>query len=148
MNLLLAVIGGLIGLAVTGAAVYTVLVVHQLWKQQAAAPKPASQAEIAAVYFSRWTYLDYAVIGLFIVGLLLLLAELFAVLRDRASFESFHFAYLLTGIVLSAMGMLLLFIRLLAVLGFVKSNGRHGLQGSAAVAPNHQHEPDHADRAE
>ncbi|MFC5452508.1 hypothetical protein [Paenibacillus aestuarii] len=148
MNLLLAVIGGLIGLAVTGAAVYTVWAVRQLWKQQAAAPKPASQVEIAAVYFLRWTFLDYAVVGLFIVGLLLLLAELFAVLRDRSSFESFHFAYLLTGIVLSAMGMLLLFARLLAVLGFVKSNELQGLQRSAAVAPNHQHEPHHADRAE
>ncbi|MFD0695883.1 hypothetical protein ACFQZT_17530 [Paenibacillus sp. GCM10027628] len=146
MNMFLAVLGGLLGLFVTGVALYTAWMVHQLWKQQAAAPNPATQVEIAAVYFSRWTLMDYAVVGLFLTGLLLLLTELLAVLRDRtaAAMESFHFSYLLTGIVLSAMGMVLLFVRLLIVLGFVQSGTLHR---TTAVAPNHQDEPNHTDHA-
>ena len=145
MNMFLAVVGGLLGLFVTGVALYTAWMVHQLWKQQAAAPNPATQVEIASVYFSRWTLMDYAVVGLFLTGLLLLLTELLAVLRDRTVMESFHFSYLLTGIVLSAMGVVLLFVRLLIVLGFVQSGTLHR---TTAVAPNHQEEPNHADHAE
>ncbi|MEW9698605.1 hypothetical protein [Paenibacillus sp. SI8] len=143
MNLFLAIVGGLIGLIVTGVAVYTAWMVHQLWKQQDEGLKRSSQAEIAASYFSRWTIMDYAVIGLFLIGLLLLLAELFAVLRDKTALENFHFAYLLSGIVLSAMGMLLLFVRLLVVLGFIRSGAL-----PHTISPNHQNKPDHTDQAE
>jgi hypothetical protein len=142
MNLILAIVGGVLGLFVTGVAVYTAWMVHQLWKQQAAAPKPSSQTEIAVSYFSRWTMMDYAVVGLFLIGLLLLLAELFAVLRDKTALENFHFAYLFSGIILSAMGMLLLFVRLLVVLGFIQSSA---LQRT--VSPDHQNEPNHTDQA-
>ncbi|SDO29863.1 hypothetical protein SAMN04487897_111109 [Paenibacillus sp. yr247] len=144
MNMLLAIIGGLLGLFVTGAAIYTAWMIHQLWRQQAAAPKAASQVEIAVKYFSRWTIIDYAVVGLFIIGLILLLAELFAILRDQTALASFHFSYLLTGIIISAMGMLLLFVRLVVVLGFIKSGVLHR---TVTVAPNHQNEPDNTDQA-
>ncbi len=144
MNMLLAIIGGLLGLFVTGVAIYTAWMVHQLWKQQAAAPKPAGQVEIAVKYFSKWTVLDYAVILLFIIGLLLLLAELFAVWRDQTVIANFHFSYLLTGIIISAMGMLLLFVRLVVVLGFIQSGALHR---TVSVAPDHQNEPDNTDKA-
>lgn len=145
MNLLLAILGGLLGLIVTGVAVYSAWNVHQLWKQQEAEPKPCSQAEIAAAYFSRWTMMDYAIVVVFLIGFLLLLTELLAFRRDQAAVESFHFAYLLTGMILSAMGMLLLFVRLIAVLGFIQSGT---LYRTAAVAPDHQNEPNQADPAE
>ncbi|MDD9265528.1 hypothetical protein ACFPES_00640 [Paenibacillus sp. GCM10023248] len=146
MNLLLAIIGGLVGLFVTGAALYTAWMIHQLWRQQAAAPKALSQVDIAVTYLSRWTVLDYAAIGLFILGLLLLLAELFALLRDEAATSAaFHYSYLLTGIIFCAMGMLLLISRLAVVLGFAE---RGALHRTAPVAPYHQHEPNHANEAE
>ena len=142
MNMLLAIVGGLLGLFVTGAAIYTAWMVHQLWRQQAAAPKALSQVEIAVTYFSRWTVMDYAVIGLFIIGLLLLLAELFAILRDQtATAANFHFSYLLTGLILCAMGMLVLFVRLVVVLGFAQTGA---LYRTVTVAPDHQHKPDDA----
>ncbi|MBP1965291.1 hypothetical protein [Paenibacillus aceris] len=141
MNMLLAIIGGLLGLFVTGAALYTAWMVHQLWRQQASAPTALSQVEIAVKYFSRWTVMDYAVIGLFIIGLLLLLAELSAIMRDQTAAANFHFSYLLTGLILCAMGMLLLIARLVVVLGFAQTGALHR---TVAIAPDHQHKPDHA----
>ncbi|MDQ0889918.1 hypothetical protein QFZ81_005006 [Paenibacillus sp. V4I9] len=144
MNMILAIIGGLLGLFVTGVGIYTAWMVHQLWKQQGAAPKPAGQVEIAVKYFSKWTVIDYAVILLFIIGLLLLLAELFAVWRDQTVIANFYFSYLLTGIIISAMGMLLLFVRLVVVLGFIQSGALHR---TVTVSPDHQNEPDNTDKA-
>jgi hypothetical protein len=144
MNMLLAIIGGLLGLFVTGVAIYTAWMVHQLWRQQAAAPKAVSQVEIAVKYFSKWTMMDYAVVSLFIIGLLLLLAELFAIVRDQTVIANFHFSYLLTGIIICSMGMLLLFVRLVVVLGFIQSGALHR---TVTVAPNHQNEPSDTDQA-
>lgn len=144
MNMLLAIIGGLLGLLVTGVAIYTAWMVHQLWRQQAAAPRAVSQVDIAVKYFSKWTIIDYAVIGLFLIGLLLLLAELMALLRDQTVIANFHFSYLLTGIIICAMGMLLLFVRLVVVLGFIQSGA---LRRTVSVTPNHQNEPDDTDQA-
>lgn len=142
MNLFLAIMGAVVGLFVTGAGIYTAWTVHQLWRQQAASPRAVSQVEIASTYFSRWTIIDFSVVGLFIIGLLLMVAELVAVGRDHTEIANFHWAYLLTGIVLSAMGMLLLFIRLIVVLSFPTGKGQaQGLQSSPAIAPNHQNEP-------
>ncbi|TXK85981.1 hypothetical protein [Paenibacillus sp. N3.4] len=143
MNMILALVGGALGLFITGVAVYTAWMVHQLWRQQAAAPKPSSQSEIAVKYFSKWTIMDYAVVSLFIIGLLLLLAELFAVMRDQTAIANFHFSYLLTGIIISAMGMLLLFARLIVVLGFIQSGALH-----RTVAPDHQNQPNDANSTE
>lgn len=138
MNLFLAILGGVIGLFVTGAGIYTAWSVHQLWRQQAASPRAVSQVDIAMTYFSRWTIMDFSVLGLFIIGLLLLIAELIAVGRDHTEIANFHWGYLLAGIIISAMGMLLLFIRLLVVLSFLPASD---LQRTPAIAPNHQDEP-------
>lgn len=96
MNLFLAIMGAVVGLFVTGAGIYTAWTVHQLWRQQAASPRAVSQAQIAVTYFSRWTIIDYSVVGLFIIGLLLMIAELVAVGRDHTEIANFHwgvFAY-------------------------------------------------------
>ncbi|MGO4497564.1 hypothetical protein AB4114_16935 [Paenibacillus sp. 2RAB27] len=138
MNLFLAILGAVVGLFVTGAGIYTAWTVHQLWRQQAASPRAVGQAQIAVTYFSRWTIIDYSVVGLFIIGLLLMIAMLVAVGRDHTEIADFHWAYLLTGIILSAMGMLLMFIRLVIVLSFPPGNA---LQRTSTVTPDHQHEP-------
>ncbi|OCT12123.1 hypothetical protein A8709_30180 [Paenibacillus pectinilyticus] len=145
MNLVLAIIGGIVGLFVTGAGIYTAWSVHQLWRQQAASPRAVSQVEIAVTYFSRWTVIDFSVVGLFIIGLLLMIAELVAVGRDHTEIANFHWAYLLTGIIISAMGMVLLFLRLLVVLSFLPTDT---LQRTTTISPNHQNEPNDTNHPE
>ncbi|GGI45254.1 hypothetical protein GCM10008018_11160 [Paenibacillus marchantiophytorum] len=147
MNLLFAIVGGILGLFVTGAALYTAWMVYYLWQQQAASPRAVSRVDIAVKYFSRWTMMDYAAVALFVVGLLLLLAELFAALRDRAGTDvvNFHFSYLLSGIIFSTLGTVLLIVRLMIVLGFAQTGALHR---TIAIAPNHEDEPDHANEAE
>lgn len=144
MSLFLSILGGIVGLFVTGAGFYTAWSVHQLWRQQAASPRAVSQVEIAVTYFSRWTYIDFSVVGLFVIGLLLLIAELLAVGRDHTEIANFHWGYLLTGIIICAMGMLLLFIRLLIVLSFLPTDA---LQRTTTISPNHEHEPNHTNHA-
>ncbi|OAS14313.1 hypothetical protein [Paenibacillus oryzisoli] len=138
MNLFLAMLGAVVGLFVTGAGIYTAWSVHQLWRQQAASPRAIGQAQIAATYFARWTIMDYSVVGLFIIGLLLMVAMLVAVGRDHTEIANFHWGYLLTGIILAGMGMLLLSIRLILVLSFPLGNT---LQRTPTVTPDHQYEP-------
>ena len=158
MYLALAIVGSLLGLLITGVAVYTIWVVHQLWKQQMetagdrspqpaeeneADPAPAVQrvtpAAVAGQYLSRWRVLDYGVVGLFIIGMMLLTADLLAVMRDKASFPDYHLAYLLCGAVFTFLGMLFLFVRLAVVLS---------LRTDRSFSPDHQHQPHHANQAE
>lgn len=145
MYMALAIVGGILGLLITGIAFYTAWMVHRLWRQQAASPRAISNAEIATRYLSRWTMLDYGVLGLFIIGLLLLLADLLAVLRDKAAYPPFHLAYLLCGIIFSAMGMLLILLRLTLVLGIAKSKIEISHR---AISPQHDHEPDQTHQTE
>lgn len=111
--------------------------------QLTASPKheqPVAPAAVIGRYFSAWTVMDYGVLGLFAIGMLLLGADLLGVMRDRAEFPDYHFAYLLCGIMFSFMAMLLLLIRLIAVLNL------GGLQ--RPVPPHHHDEPSHANKAE
>jgi hypothetical protein len=189
LNVLLAVVGSLLGLLVTGISIYTALMIHQLWKRQIVAnqaevmesasklppvfnpfavrdpaqshsasmrststqhggqltasskhEQPVTPAAVIGRYFSAWTVMDYGMLGLFAIGMLLLGADLLAVMRDRAEFPDYHFAYLLCGIMFSFMAMLLLLIRLVAVLNL------GGLQ--RPVPPHHHDEPSHTNQAE
>jgi ABC-type Na+ efflux pump permease subunit len=144
VNLALAIFGGVLGLLITCIAFYTAWIIHQLWRQQAASPRALSNTDIAMRYLSKWTMLDYAVSGLFVIGLLLLAVDLLAVLRDKASYPPFHLAYLLCGIVFSAMGMLLLLLRLALVLSFAKSKN----PSQSAISPQHHYEPSEAHQSE
>jgi hypothetical protein len=169
MNIALAIFGSVLGLVVTGTAVYTAWMVHQLWKRQQPnhpiaevngegfsghtkdqdndlsmeSPKlkivPHSQSTIAAQYLSRWTVWDYGVLGLFLIGIVLLAADLVAMLRDSAAYPDFHYTYLLCGIVFTVMSMLLLFARLAVVLSAGASQ--------SSFSPQHHHEPSHTDHA-
>lgn len=154
MNLILAIFGSIVGLFITGVAVYTAWMVHQLWKQ-AGSSAPLTQspqssdyapsirqshADIAGRYLSRWTVWDYGVLALFMIGMLLLAADVIAMMRDREAYPDFHYAYLLCGITFTVMSMLLLFGRLAIVLS-VQASLR-------SVSPQHHHEPSHADHAE
>jgi hypothetical protein len=147
LNMSLAIFGGILGLIVTGIALYTAWIIHQLWKQQAASPRAFSSAEIATRYLSRWTVLDYAVSGISAIGLLLLAADFFAVMRDRASFPPYHIFYLLCGLIFSMMGILLLVVRLFVVIGINKPHAEAGISQSP-VSPKHHDQPNDTDRAE
>ncbi|MNI16205.1 hypothetical protein D3C73_695320 [compost metagenome] len=145
---ILAVFGSLLGLIITGIAVYTAWMVHQLWKRQATehtdgqdlSGQTATPAAIAGKYLSTWTVLDYGVVGLFGIGMLMLLADFIAVQRDRASFPDYHYAYLLCGIIFSAMAMLMLLSRLAVVLSFTASH--------RSLPQDHQNKPNHTDQTE
>ncbi|MCR8643919.1 hypothetical protein NV379_14785 [Paenibacillus sp. N1-5-1-14] len=137
LNVIIAIIGSLIGLAVTGGAIYTVwfmLQARKLSEGQDAGNKPHH----LPVELLRWNVLDYMLIGLFLVGMLMLGADLFAVLRDKASFPDYHIAYLVGGFIFSFLGMVLLFLRFMMLY--------HALH--AASLPNHKAKPDHGDHAE
>jgi hypothetical protein len=145
LNMSLAIFGGLLGLMVTGVALYTAWVIHQLWKQQAASPRAFSSAVIAARYLSHWTVLDSAILGVSVIGLLLLAADLFAVMRDRASFPPYHFFYLLCGLIFSMMGVLLFVVRLFVVIGI---NRPQAEPSQSTVSPKHHNQPNDTDQTE
>jgi hypothetical protein len=145
LNMSLAIFGGLLGLMVTGIALYTAWIIHQLWKQQSASPRAFSSAEIAARYLSQWTVMDFAILGVSAIGFLLLAADLFAVMRDRASFPPYHIFYLLCGLIFLMMGVLLLVVRLFVVIGI---NSPHAEASQRPVSPEHHDQPNNTDHAE
>jgi hypothetical protein len=140
----LAVVGGLVGLLVTGVAVYTAWFIHRAVGADAdksdAFSAPLSRIEAAGKMILRWTLMDYAVLLLFIIGLLFLLADLAGVLRDRHSYPLYHFGYLLCGLVFSALGMLFMFVRLTVLIRLVRSE--------RSFSPNHHDKPSHTNHAE
>lgn len=140
MLMSLAIVCGAIGLAVTGAAVYAVAAALQQRKQAADNGAKAPFAETGTAYLLRWTAWDYAVLAVFAAGMLFLLVDLLGVVRDRASFPDYRFGYMLCGFVFSLLGMLLMVVRLGLVLQLAGS--------SRAPAPQHEREPEQADRAE
>ncbi|SEB75158.1 hypothetical protein [Paenibacillus sp. GP183] len=144
LNMSLAIFGGFLGLVITGIALYTAWIIHQLWKQQAASPRAFSSAEIAALYLSQWTVMDFAILGISAIGILLLAADLFAVMRDRASFPPYHIFYLLCGLIFSMMGVLLLIVRLFVVIGI---NRPPAEASQSPISPNHHDQPNDTDHA-
>lgn len=144
MNLVLAIIGSILGIAVTAVSFYTAWVVRQLSKQKATAEE---RAALASRLFLQWTMYDAAVLVLFCCGMLLLIADIVGVLRDRASYPLYHYGYLLCGVVFSALGMLFVLVRLAVVLQTGQAAKQHhgSTNGSGAAAPNQHHEPSHTD---
>jgi hypothetical protein len=147
MNVALAIFGSVLGLSVTAASFYTAWAVRQLGKERETAEE---RAALAARLFLRWTVYDAAVLALFGCGLLLLVADLVGVLRDRAAYPLYHYAYLLCGVVFSALGMLFVLVRLAIVLQTGHTASAAGLldgsaNGNGAAPPHHHHEPGHTD---
>lgn len=144
----LAIFAGIVGLAVTGAAFYTVWTVFDKWRKEVARASvedngengQTSAADVAGAILLRWTALDYAVSLLFAFGMVFLLADVVAIMRDRVSYPEYHYGYLLVGAACSFLGMLFMLVRLLVVLKLA----RH----TASPAPHHRNEPNQADHAE
>jgi hypothetical protein len=146
MEVMLAIFGGVLGLAVTGASLYTAWAVRQLVKERGGSSQ--ERAAVTAKLFLHWTVYDAAVIALFLCGTLLLLADAIGVLRDRQSYPLFHYGYLLCGIAFSVLGMAFVLIRLAAVLqagrnAAVSSSQHDRLAGGdvGTAAPNEHREP-------
>ncbi|WP_248924950.1 hypothetical protein [Paenibacillus hamazuiensis] len=133
MNFLLALFGGLIGLFVTGAAVFMAWLYLQHRKQ------PETSAYEPPVLL-KWTSFDYALIILFLIGSLFLFTDALAVIRDRESYPLYHYGYLLCGFVFTFLGMLFMVVRLALVLSMVRSGSLR--------APNHHNHPGDADQPE
>ncbi|MBP1154814.1 MULTISPECIES: hypothetical protein [unclassified Paenibacillus] len=151
MMTLLALLGGALGLAVTGTAVllaWSIFTRAQARKGQRnngdesePAENPSGWLYESAPHLLKWTYFDYALFALFIIGSLFLFTDLIAVLRDADQYPPYHFAYLLCGFVFTLSGMMMLIVRLALTLSLVRMD-RGGL------APNHHDHPSHAEHAE
>jgi uncharacterized membrane protein len=113
----LVIIGGFIGLIVTGAAFYTVWSVMEQRKQQSDLGKGHKGHKVKHGDVLRsWTAMDYAAIGVFVIGILLIIADLFAVIRDRASYPYYHYGYLFCAFIFVLVGMMFMVIRLGVIL--------------------------------
>jgi hypothetical protein len=137
MLFILSIFAGLLGLFITSTMIVTLWHIHtnRARLKRAGVPNPSSYA--FGDYFSRWTVFDYALFCMMGIGMLFLLADLYAVYRDRASYPPYSFSYLLCGIAFIALGLVNLLFRLSAVLKPRRLTG--------TVAPQHREKPDHAD---
>lgn len=146
MYTILAIFAGLIGLFVTGVAVFTAWAYYSTrarLKQAGQQPEgetPAGEPDISPWdWFLRFTVADYAALFLFGFGAVFLITDLIGVMKDRDMFPMYHFGYLLCGILFCLMGMLFMFVRLVLVLR---------LTGGASASAHHPHEPDQPEQAE
>ncbi|MCP3775090.1 hypothetical protein NLX71_17595 [Paenibacillus sp. MZ04-78.2] len=95
----------------------------------------------AGPHLARWTFFDYALLALFLIGSLFLFTDLLAVLRDAEQYPLYHFPYLLCGFVFTVAGMLMMLVRLALTLASVRSD-------RPLPAPDHQDHPGHAEQAQ
>ncbi len=131
----LALAGGLLGLMLTAAAVYTAWSVHKIRKNQETLP-----IEENFHFLLKWSVFDYAVLMVSAMGMLFLLADLIGMIRDHESYPLYHYGYLLCGFIFSFLGMVFMVIRL----GMVLSLTKREMFGS----PNHHAEPEQTHHAE
>jgi hypothetical protein len=133
----LAVFAAVLGLLLISAAMYTIWTLIQQRKGQ---QRDQSFSELAGRHFLKWSFFDYAVLAVFLSGMVFLLTEAIAVVRDRASFPFHHYGYLLSGFGFSLLGMLFILARFIIVLRMVR-----GMDGASLV--NDHQEPDEANAA-
>lgn len=116
MYTILMIFAGCVGLIVTGAAFYTVWSVMDMRKQQQQLPiqQAANHEPTVEVQeiMRTWTAMDFASIAVFLVGIMLLIADLFAVIRDRDEYPYYHYGYLLCAIIFVIVGMMFMVVRL------------------------------------
>jgi hypothetical protein len=138
MYTILTIFAALLGLLLTSGSIYTIwIIVKQRNKHQ----EEQTFSQTAGRYFLRWSVFDYGVLIVFICGMLFLLAEVIAVVKDRQSFPYYHYGYLLCGFIFSLLGMLFMLVRLAIVLRMV------GGMDLISLVNNHQ-EPNETDTAE
>jgi hypothetical protein len=114
----LGIFAAVLGLIIVSGAIYTI---RSLIKQRKKLQNGQTLSELAGRYLLRWSLFDYAVLVIFLSGMLFLLTEVIAVLRDRSSFPYYHYGYLLCGFTFSLIGMLFVMVRLVIVLRMVRS---------------------------
>ncbi|GAB7056597.1 MULTISPECIES: hypothetical protein [unclassified Paenibacillus] len=150
MMTLLALFGGALGLAVTGSAVLLAWSVFAGAQARKGEPdgeengppgNPSGWLQKSAPHLLKWTYFDYALLVLFMVGSMFLFTDLVAVLRDADQYPPYHFGYLLCGFVFTLSGMLMLIVRLALTLSLVRTDRR-------SPSPHHHDHPGHAEHAE
>jgi hypothetical protein len=134
----LGIFAAILGLIIIGGALYTI---GSILAQRKKLQSEQSLSQLAGRYFLRWSMFDYAVLVVFLSGMLFLLSEVIAVLRDRQSFPYYHYGYLLSGFVFSLLGMLFVIVRLVIVLRMVRSID------PSTLINNHQ-KPNETDAAE
>lgn len=135
LKMILAIAAAILGLIAIGAVVYTVWFMFQHRKQ---AESERTQPFPAALL--KWTAIDYVILMLVLVSLLILVVDAVAIFRDRADFPTYHYGYLLTGVVLAFMGMLIMFLRLFML--------HHALGSFRLPAPDDQRKPHHGNHPE
>lgn len=144
----LAIFASLIGLFVTGAALFTAWFVYQERKsppaqqEESDANVPESRPSMlqSMALLQRWMVWDWAVVLLFGTGAVFLFTDLIAVARDREQFPPYHYGYLLCGFIFCTMGMIFAFVRILTLLWLNR--------GSRSMGADHSDEPHHADHTE
>jgi Na+/H+-translocating membrane pyrophosphatase len=110
MYTILMIFAGCVGLIVTGAAFYTVWSIMDM-RKQLNERQSESSVDIKDV-MRTWTAMDYGAIAVFVVGMMLLIADLLAVIRDRDSYPYYHYGYLFCAIIFVFVGMMFMVIRL------------------------------------
>jgi hypothetical protein len=134
----LAIFAAFLGLLITSAAIYTIwMIARQRNKYQ----EDQTFSQTAGRYFLRWSLFDYGVLIVYLCGMLFLLAEVIAVIKDRQSFPYYHYGYLLCGFIFSLLGMLFMLVRFVIVLRMVRG------MDPISLINNHQ-EPNDTYRAE
>jgi hypothetical protein len=147
---ILAFFAVVLGLAITGAAIFTVWSIMQRHKKQ---PQPDGAADSespalkhsfsrqAGQYLLKWTVFDYAVLALILIGLVFLFTDVLAVMRDRQSYPYYHYGYLLCGFIFSLVGVIFMTVRLAIVL-------RSSRADDDFSAVNNHHKPDETNASE
>ncbi|GIP33958.1 hypothetical protein [Paenibacillus sp. J2TS4] len=139
-----AIFAGIVGLIVTGAAVYTLWHVYSSINQTKEGQPQDShnssgQRPGVGIYFLRWTVLDAAMLALFAIGMLFLFVDLLSVMRNPEQYPYHHYAYILVGFIFSFLGMLFMIVRLSLTLQSTRMPGS---------GKEHHNQPEQADSTE
>ncbi len=128
----LIIVGGFIGLIVTGAAIYTVWSVMEQRSRQGDPSNEQLRSDKRAEFndvLRSWTAMDYAAIAVFVIGMMLIIADLFAVIRDRDRYPYYHYGYLFCAFIFVLVGMMFMVVRLGVLL---RTNGEKQTELSSA----------------
>ncbi|WP_155987933.1 hypothetical protein [Gorillibacterium massiliense] len=117
MFITLAIFGGIVGLLIIAAAVYTALSIRKGRSDTAQSGRFPEGTRL------HWTVLDYGLLFLLAFAVLFLFVDLVAVLRDSRPYPAFHIGYLISGFVFVLLHAGFLYIRLLLVLRASRPKG-------------------------
>jgi hypothetical protein len=126
MKLFFLIVGIIFGLWLIGYVIYTLWYIQRIEgvdksNQHASTLLKKLQMESAVKYLAVWNYTDYAVLGLFSIGTLVLAADVFAVIRDRDELPDYHLPYLVSGLVFTFTATIFWLLRLLLMMWMVKT---------------------------